>query len=241
MKDLLVLLDLSGASDLSWLKNVHSSHGQYFRPSWSFPVLLWPEIWCHGSQWSSHFNTTAKMCCYPQGGDRVKQILLVKQHRSYVKNFQWERDTKNIFCLWGSVASIFAAHIEVLVLTRQLWHLKCGHFIKHFFFKDGFWELRWRPLEGSPMFHKSLKHYFLQKADCMAVFLPHLSIIAYSCIVFLFNFKSRADRAQSWEIEWMDAQNKLLPGSGSSERHRSNLDLDILPSAEGHSNVSWGV
>lgn len=77
------------------------------------------EIWCHGSQCSSHFNTTQKMRCYPRGGDRVKQILLVKQHRSYVKNLQWERDTKNIFCLWGSVASVGATHTDVLVLTKQ--------------------------------------------------------------------------------------------------------------------------
>lgn len=135
MKDLLVLLDLSGAPDLSRLKNVHSSHGQYFRPSWSFPDLLWPEIWCHGSQWSSHFNTTQNMCCYPQGGDRVKQILLVKQHRNYVKNLQWKRDTKNIFCLWGSVASICCAtHTDELVLTKQLRHLRHRQlFTKNFF------------------------------------------------------------------------------------------------------------
>lgn len=87
------------------------------------------------------------------------------------------------------------------------------------------------------MFQKALKHHFLQKADCVAVFLPHLSITAYSCIAFPSNSKSRADRTQSWGTEWMDTQNKLFPWSGSSERHRSNLDLDPLLTAEGHSNV----
>lgn len=162
VKDLLVPLHLSGASDLSGLKNVHSSHGQYFWPSWSFPVLLWPEIWCHGSQWSSHFNTMQKMCCYPQRGDRVKQILLVKHRWSYVKNLQWERNTKNIFCLWGPVASLCATHTDVLVLIEQLRHLKCRQlFIKQFFSKMGSECSDEGPLEGSPLVQKALKHYFL--------------------------------------------------------------------------------
>lgn len=68
-----------------------------------------------------HTSTLGKkMCCYPQGGDMVKQILLVQQCRSYVKHLQWARDAKSIFYLLSFVASLSCAkrsHTSVLVLT----------------------------------------------------------------------------------------------------------------------------
>jgi len=93
-------------------------------------------------------------------------------------------------------------------------------------------------LEGPPTFQKA--RYFplnrtgnMSNSDHVAVFLPSLATTVHYCIAFPPSFQRQVlgKRVSGYTDE-------IALRSGSSDRHRSNLLLDLLLAAMGHSNVT---